>query len=458
MVVVEEHHAFARGARAGHQVVGGQDLDAARSERDPVRVPSPGAVRPPARAGRHGHVVEVVREHLVGGELALQGDLDVRQAFDLRLPVVEHADPRRQAGQAGLLRHASAQRTARVRQHDLVAAMAERLRGLQPGGAGADHQDLRVGGLPADPLRVPAPAPLLAHGRVLGAAQRRDRAVAGHADVAADALADVLVPALLDLLGQERIGDRRAGGADEVQDAAPDHPRHRVGRREPPDAHDRLRGERLQAADVRLLGGFVAEAGGDRIVLPRSRDEVPQVGQLADEPEDLLAVAPDEALVAEELVDHDPARHGGAPVDLLERVLEHLPQQPRPVLERATVGVGPPVQAGRQELSDRVQPVCRVDVDEVEPRLERTPHGGAMPPPHVRDVARPHLAHLHGVERHDRHVAHPHRRLAAVQIRADPAVVAQLDPRERAVLVHLLDHPREGGDVGVVPEATLGVR
>ena len=66
-------------------------------------------------------------------------------------------------------------------------------------------------------LRVPTAAVLLAAGRVLGAPDRRAALLpAGDADVAADALADVLEAALLDLLRQERIGDRRAGGADDV--------------------------------------------------------------------------------------------------------------------------------------------------------------------------------------------------------------------------------------------------
>src|SRR3546814_18965916 len=60
-----------------------------------------------------------------------------------------------------------------------------------------------------DDLGVPALAPFLAHGRVLGAADRRDGEIAGNADVAADAFADVFRPPLFDLLRQERIGDGR---------------------------------------------------------------------------------------------------------------------------------------------------------------------------------------------------------------------------------------------------------
>ena len=57
--------------------------------------------------------------------------------------------------------------------------------------------------------------------------------------VAADALADLVQPALLDLAREERVGDRRAGRADDVPDAGADDLGHLVGVREAPDADDR---------------------------------------------------------------------------------------------------------------------------------------------------------------------------------------------------------------------------
>src|SRR5205809_1066495 len=81
-------------------------------------------------------------------------------------------------------------------------APAEDHRALHPSRAGADHEHvvLRVrGGLEA--LRVPTAAVFLARGRVLRADQRRPADLpARDADVAADALADVVEPPLVDLL------------------------------------------------------------------------------------------------------------------------------------------------------------------------------------------------------------------------------------------------------------------
>src|ERR1044072_8528393 len=69
------------------------------------------------------------------------------------------------------------------------------------------------------------------------------------ADVAADALADVVEPALVDLHREERVGDGRAAGGDDVKCAVVDRLDHEVGAGEPADAEHRL----LRDALDRLL-------------------------------------------------------------------------------------------------------------------------------------------------------------------------------------------------------------
>ena len=103
----------------------------------------------------------------------------------------------------------------------LNAALREHDRALHAGRAGADDEDV-VGGVRGalEPLGMPASAVLLAGGRVLRAADVAARVARDDAHVAADALADLVQPALLDLLRQERVGDRRPGGADDVRHAA----------------------------------------------------------------------------------------------------------------------------------------------------------------------------------------------------------------------------------------------
>ena len=101
----------------------------------------------------------------------------------------------------------------------------------------------------------------------------------------------ILVGAALgDLVGEEGIGDRRAGGADEIQHLLADHAHHGVGRGESAHSDHRFGGELLQPPHPLLLTPFRAEAGGDRIVLPTADHEVPDVGQFPDQPQDSLDV------------------------------------------------------------------------------------------------------------------------------------------------------------------------
>src|SRR5208283_4776941 len=111
-------------------------------------------------------------------------------------------------------------------------------------------------------LRMPARAPLLAHGRVLRTAQRRTAKIVRIADVAADALANVFQPSFADLVRQERIGDGGARRADQIDDAALELAEHAVGRSESPDAHDRLAGELAHVGDPLLERAFGDESRG----------------------------------------------------------------------------------------------------------------------------------------------------------------------------------------------------
>ncbi len=241
---------------------------------------------------------------------------------------------------------------------------------------------------------MPSAAPLLAHRRVLGAADRGRRPVAGDADVAADALADLLEPALLDLHRQERVGDRRPRGPDQVEHAVPDEPDHRVGRGEPADAYDGLRGELLEAAEVLLGPGLVPEPRGDRVVLPEADHEVPDVRELAEQAEQLLGLALADAGLALQLVDDEAAGDRRAPLALLTRLLEHLAEEASAVLERAAVLVGAVVPARREEVLQRRQAVGGIDVDDVVARLERTAHRLPVAAAQVADVVAAHPPRL----------------------------------------------------------------
>src|SRR5690606_24922707 len=108
----------------------------------------------------------------------------------------------------------------RFAQVHIVAALAEHARALHTGRPRTDGQDrARRSGL-GELLRMPAAAVFLVCGGVLRADDGRAADLpTGDADVAADALANVLVATFLDLLGNERVRDRRTGEAEDIEAA-----------------------------------------------------------------------------------------------------------------------------------------------------------------------------------------------------------------------------------------------
>jgi hypothetical protein len=186
------------------------------------------AVAPPGSTGRDQHLVEAELQYLRGIERAVVEDLDIRHLRKLIGAIILHPAPGGEAWQLLLLSHAAAERGGCFGEGHVIAALPERTRRFQSGGTGADDQHPCLGFLRPNELGMPAAAPFLAHRGVLGAAAGRHGHVAGDADVAADAFADVLDPAFLDLLREEGIGDRGPRRADEIQQALADLPHHLV--------------------------------------------------------------------------------------------------------------------------------------------------------------------------------------------------------------------------------------
>src|SRR5205085_6819902 len=164
-------------------------------------------------------------------------DFDVPQLAELDPAPVDDARPLAEPGQA---RHEADVAADLPRGLDEVDAPqpspGEDDRALHPRRSGPDDEHVAVRVRRAlEPLRMPAAPELLAGGRVLRADDLVVVERVRDADVAADALPDLVEPALLDLPRQERVGDRRARGADQVPRAAPDDLDHPVRARQAPD-------------------------------------------------------------------------------------------------------------------------------------------------------------------------------------------------------------------------------
>src|SRR6185436_5635297 len=106
------------------------------------------------------------------------------------------------------------------------------------------------------------------------------------ADVAADALADVVEPALVDLLRKEGIRDRWPTGGDDVERAVVDRFDHHVRARETPHAQHRLLRDALHGLLPGEHAAGLVETGRGRVLAPLGNPgdvDVPDVHDFVDE-------------------------------------------------------------------------------------------------------------------------------------------------------------------------------
>ncbi len=226
---------------------------------------------------------------------------------------------------------------------------------------------------------MPTPAELLARRRVLRA-HEADTALleAADADVAADALADLVEPPLLDLARQKRIGDRRPRRADDVELSRADRGDHRVRVREAADTDDRLARVRADLVHPRLLPVFGPNPGSRHRVsgveqARRADLYVPQVDEVIDvldEPNAILEHRDPEPVLGER-VDREAHAERTVVAEGVADQLEHLAREPGAVLERAAVLVAAPVEVRHQELLRDRDGLGAVDQDQVEPGVAR---------------------------------------------------------------------------------------
>ena len=218
VVVVEQYDALAGGPCPGHDVVRSEDR-CAGIDLDGMRVPATDAVASPRRPGRDHDVVEAELEDVVGAHRRFAIDLDVVETVELLQPIVDDANPCGQPGKLRLAGHTATEHPARLGERHGIPAITQCACGFEARRSRTDDEHRGVGAIHRDALRMPAASEFLSHCGVLRAPDRRHGEVAGHADVAADAFADVCEVAAFDLVGHEGIRDRRPCGADEVENA-----------------------------------------------------------------------------------------------------------------------------------------------------------------------------------------------------------------------------------------------
>ena len=340
-----------------------------------------------------------------------------------------------------------------------VATLAECPGRLEAGGPATDHKNAGIAAPGAGLFRVPAAAPLLARGRILGAAHGHGHEVRRDADVAADTLADVVDAPLLDLLGKEGVGDRWPGGADEVRPAAPDQAHHAVDRRVATHRHHGLARHLLHPGRVVLLEPLLGKAGGLAVVFPLTQVDIPEIRQVGQQFHRGTAITVRrDALITFQLIDGQAQGNPHGVADSLPGVLEHLANETHPVLDRSTILVGPRVVAARQEVLQQAQVVSGIDIDNVETGLPGPQHGLTVPMPETGNVGTVHgpcLARI-PVLQGDGNGRHGH--LARQAVVTGHAAVDQFTRRQRAVAFHAVDHSCHDRNVLAGPQARLDGR
>ena len=236
---------------------------------------------------------------------------------------------------------------------------------------------------------------------------------------------------------------------------------HRVRVDEAADVQHRLLCVLLDLVDERALVVLGVRAGGRGVLAPLDRVadvDVPHVDEVVHVLDELdalalLADAPVPEAVGEvERVDAEADRDRAVVADRLADELEHLPAEARPVLERAAVLVGPPVEERQEELMEEGFVVCAVEDEDVEARVACPLAGVDVQLLHLADVLLVHL--LAGA--HERERAPDRRRAAcghpAFQPARVQAAVPDLHGGEGILLVEHVAHQAEVAHVPVVPE------
>ncbi len=198
---------------------------------------------------------------------------------------------------------------------------------------------------------MPAPAPFFASGRVLGTAHGCGQVVTGNADVAADTFADIVGTVLLDFVGKEWVSNSRTGCADEVEHTSLDLRHHGIRRRKPTYPDHGFAGHRFYEVDVRLLVTFLCKTGSHGIVVPVAHIDIPQIGQLCENFNDLTAVPRrGDAFVAKQFIDCQPHRHGTGVADFVSHLFNALSEQSDPVFNTAAILITARIDPWREKL------------------------------------------------------------------------------------------------------------
>ena len=454
MVVVINDDPARRGVirRAVHHVVRRQDRNAAKVARDAAGRSH--AVAAPFRAGGDDDLIRSEFQRLRRRQRAGEIKFRVRVGLDALHPVVPHPRPRRQTRQAALAGNATAGFRRRLGDGHFPSGFQQRRCAFQPGGSGADNEVMLLRSAPDD-FRMPATPPFLGDGRVLRAAKRQAVAVHRHADIAADAFADLIQPPVTDFRRQERIGDGGAGGADQVQPPLADGGDHRVRRGETADADNWFRRHRLHEICKGELEPFLRKPAGLAVGGPSGEVHVPEVREVRQRLHHVPAFTVGaEAGGLARLIHRESDGYGPLARRGLSRVLQHFTEEAHPIRKRAAIFVAALIGADRQEMAEDRKIMCGVDIDNVVTRPDRPPRRRLVALAKGADVGLVHRASLNrNFRAQHRQGGWADHRLSGRDVARAHSAMGDLDGGERAMGVDRIGLRGVLRDIAVIPDA-----
>ena len=323
--------------------------------------------------------------------MAVAVHLDVRELGQLPDAVVHYAAPLGEPWELRFSENPTAELGGRLRECHVVPALAQGNGCFEPSRPGPDDEHRLVGALLRDLLWMPAAPPLLPHGRVLSAANRVVHLIACVADVAADALADLVFSAFIDLVRQEGVGNGGASASDQVDNTLIHHAQHAVRRGKAPYADYRLVRQLLHVVDRGFEPPLLDEARRAHLEGVVVECHVPQIRKVLQD-FDRCPRLFDIAGTVSSLSSRESDRHTALVTDRFLGVLKHLADQAHAVRQGAAVLVGPRV-VRMQELRQQV-PVTGVHVDDVVAGFHSADRSVAVPLAKLADIG---LAHLDGL-------------------------------------------------------------
>ena len=399
-------------------------------------------------------------QNVLRGQITVGIERDIGHLAQLPQPVFRDAVPGLHPRQPGFKPKPAAEILRPVCQRHAIAAPRQRQRRLQPRRATAHHKH-RTGTILAHPFRVPAAPPFLACRRVLGAAHPDAIMPAGNADVAADAFADLRLAALVDLGGQEGVGDRGARAADEIQHAAPDHPHHGIGRGEAAHADHGFVGKGFDEIHHGFMAAFRGEARGGAVGSGIVHLHVKQVRRVTQQGDHLVPFAGGHlGRAGAQLLHRQAQRHGTAPVGGLAHGIDQLFHQPHAVTHRPAIGIGAVIVVAHQELIGQIAH-ADIDIKDVKARAFGAHCRLGVPADQVADIGGIHDPGARGGHEADMrgHPGHArrrqHGRARGAVHRRRPAM-PQFHPRQRAMGMDGVGHHRMGAHISLVPQGGTG--